>query len=53
MPITSVQNNQNLYNNYNLSVNVAGTNANPDEIANVVISKIRRIEDRNIRGRRY
>ena len=52
-PITSVQNNQNLYNSYNLSVNVAGTNASPDEIANVVISKIRRIEDRNIRGRRY
>jgi TP901 family phage tail tape measure protein len=35
--------------NYNLSVS-AGTNASPDDIANTILYKIKRIEDRNIKG---
>lgn len=36
--------------NYNVEVNVAGTNASPDDIANAVISKINTVNDRQIRS---
>ena len=43
-----------LYNNsYSVNVNVAGTNSSADEVANVVIRKIKGINDRGIRGSRY
>jgi TP901 family phage tail tape measure protein len=39
--------------NYNVNVNVADTNASPNEIADVVMNKIRMTKDRNVRGNRY
>ena len=43
-----------LYNNsYSVNVNVAGTNSSADEVANVVIRKIKGMNDRGIRGSRY
>ena len=39
--------------NYDISVNVSGTNASPDEIANVVMSKIKMTEDRKLRSYRF
>ena len=38
-----------VYNNYSVAVN-ASTNASPDEIASVVVGKIRQIESRGIRS---
>ena len=39
--------------NYNVNVNVADTNASPNEIADVVMNKIRMTKDRRVRGNRY
>jgi TP901 family phage tail tape measure protein len=51
MPKGSAKNNSNLYNNsYSINVNVAGTDASPDEIANAVMSKIKQVESRSLRG---
>jgi TP901 family phage tail tape measure protein len=36
--------------NYSLSVNVAGTNATPDQIANVVMRKLQGVELQRVRG---
>jgi len=36
--------------NYSLSVNVAGTNATPDQIANVVMRKLQGVESQRVRG---
>jgi hypothetical protein len=38
--------------NYAINVNVSGSNASPDDIANTVMSKIKMMESRNIRGTR-
>jgi hypothetical protein len=47
-------NSSNLYNNnYNLSVNVSGSDASPSDIANIVIQKIRTMDNRRVRGNRY
>jgi TP901 family phage tail tape measure protein len=51
--LSSVQNTNNLYNTYSVNVNVPNTNASPEEIANVVINKIRRASNSNVRGIRY
>jgi hypothetical protein len=51
MPKGSAKTNSNLYNNsYSINVNVAGTDASPDEIANAVMSKIKQVESRSLRG---
>ena len=51
MPKGSAKTNPNLYNNsYSINVNVAGTDASPDEIANAVMSKIKQVESRSLRG---
>ena len=51
MPKGSAKNNSNLYNNsYSINVNVAGTDASPNEIANAVMSKIKQVESRSLRG---
>ena len=42
-----------LYNNYNVNVNVAGTDSSADDIANIVVRKIKTANDRNVRGSRY
>jgi len=43
-----------MYNNsYSINVNVAGTDASPDDIANAVMKKIQLSSDMNIRGTRY
>lgn len=39
--------------NYEISVNVPNTNASPDEIANVVLSKIKMQDDKRIRSNRF
>ena len=39
--------------NYNVNVNVADTNASPNEIADVVMNRIRMTKDRSVRGNRY
>jgi TP901 family phage tail tape measure protein len=39
-----------VYNNYNLSVNVEGTNASPEQIANVVIRKLQNVGSQRVRG---
>ena len=41
-----------VYNGYNVNVNVAQTNANPDEIANRTIMKIKEMQNVNIRSAR-
>jgi hypothetical protein len=38
--------------NYSIAVN-ANTNASPDDIANAVITKIKMVEDRKVRGYNY
>jgi TP901 family phage tail tape measure protein len=53
MPKGSANNNSSMYNNYSVNVNVSGTNASPDDIANAVMEKIKRIESRNIRSAKY
>lgn len=40
-------------NNYSVNVNVANTDASPNDIANIVVQKIRSINDRQVRGSRY
>jgi hypothetical protein len=45
---TSAQLDSSVY-NYNLSVNVSGSNANADDIANNVISKIKRMDSQRLR----
>ena len=51
MPKGSAKTNPSLYNNsYSINVNVAGTDASPDEIANAVMSKIKQVESRSLRG---
>ena len=39
--------------NYNVNVNVTDTDASPNEIADVVMNKIRMTKDRSVRGNRY
>jgi hypothetical protein len=39
--------------NYSVNVNVAESNASANEIANVVIKKIKMTQDREVRGNRY
>jgi hypothetical protein len=48
----TINNNTPVY-NYSISVNVPNTTASPDEIANVVVSRIKRSMDTNIRSSRY
>jgi TP901 family phage tail tape measure protein len=50
---TVVQGETNLYNNYSVNVNVADTNASAEDIAGVVINKIKSINDRSMRGNRF
>ena len=51
---TNMEGSTTLYNNnYSVNVNVGGTNSTADEVANVVIRKIKGINDRGIRGSRY
>jgi TP901 family phage tail tape measure protein len=45
--LTSLDNS--VYNNYSLSVNVDGTNASANDIANVVMNKIKTIESQQVR----
>jgi TP901 family phage tail tape measure protein len=45
--LTSLDNS--VYNNYSLSVNVEGTNASANDIANVVINKIKTIDSQQVR----
>jgi hypothetical protein len=43
-----------MYNNtYNVNVNVAGTDASPDDIANVVMAKLSQQNRGNLRSNRY
>jgi TP901 family phage tail tape measure protein len=49
---STILNNTPVY-NYSISVNVPNTTASPDEIANVVVSRIKRSMDTNIRSNRY
>ena len=51
---TNMEGSTTLYNNnYSVNVNVGGTNSTADEVANVVIRKIKGMNDRGIRGNRY
>jgi TP901 family phage tail tape measure protein len=51
---TNMEGSTTLYNNtYSVNVNVSGTNSTADEVANVVIRKIKGMNDRGIRGNRY
>jgi len=51
---TVSQNTGIVYNDtYSINVNVAGTNASPDDIANVVITKLSQVNRGNLRGIRY
>jgi TP901 family phage tail tape measure protein len=50
--VTSVTGDTNLYNSYSVNVNVPNTNASPEEIANVVMSKIQRSSMSTIRTTR-
>jgi hypothetical protein len=45
--LTSLDNS--VYNNYSLSVNVEGTNASANDIANVVMNKIKTIDSQQVR----
>jgi hypothetical protein len=49
---SSVVNNTPVY-TYNVSVNVPSTDATPDQIANIVAQKMRRMSAGNMRGSRY
>jgi TP901 family phage tail tape measure protein len=40
-------------NNYSVNVNVAGSDASPNDIANIVVQKIKSINSRQVRGNRY
>ncbi len=50
-PTTSTINNTPVY-TYNVNVNVPNTDASPEEIANVVVGKLRRMTDTNLRSNR-
>jgi hypothetical protein len=50
MPKNSSNSKDGVQYNYEVNVNVAGSNASPDEIANTVMYKIKRMDDRQIRG---
>ena len=49
--MVSTSDNSSVYNNYSVQVSVR-SDANPNEIANTVISKMRQIESQKIRGNR-
>jgi len=52
--VTSVTGGTNLYNNnYSVSVNVSGSDNSPNDIANVVVRKLKTMNDRNIRGSKF
>jgi TP901 family phage tail tape measure protein len=51
--ITSISPSTMYNNNYSVNVNVANTDASPNDIANIVVQKIRSINDRQVRGSRY
>jgi TP901 family phage tail tape measure protein len=51
--ITNVSPSTMYNNNYSVNVNVANTDASPNDIANIVVQKIRSINDRQVRGSRY
>jgi hypothetical protein len=52
--LTNVSNSSPMYNStYNVNVNVAGTNASPDDIANVVMAKISSQNRGNLRSSKY
>ena len=52
--LNNVTNSSPMYNStYNVNVNVAGTNASPDEIANVVMAKISSQNRGNLRSSKY
>jgi len=57
MPVNStnvVSNSSPMYNStYNVNVNVSGTNASPDDIANVVMAKLSQQNRGNLRSNRY
>jgi TP901 family phage tail tape measure protein len=40
-------------NNYSVNVNVAGSDSSPNDIANIVVQKIKSINSRQVRGSRY
>jgi TP901 family phage tail tape measure protein len=50
---TVIQSGPTLYNNYSVNVNVADTNASAEDIAGVVMNKIKSINDRGMRGNRF
>ena len=41
-----------MYNNYSVSVNVSGTNASADDIANKAVMKIKQMQNTSIRSNR-
>jgi TP901 family phage tail tape measure protein len=51
-PRTSVSDNSNTVYNYSLSVNVEGSDAQPEDIARVVIDQIRKIDNQALRAQR-
>ena len=52
--ISNAKNPETMYNNtYNVNVNVAGTDASPDDIANVVMAKLSQQNRGNLRSSRY
>jgi hypothetical protein len=57
IPVNSanvVSNSSPMYNStYNVNVNVSGTNASPDDIANVVMAKLSQQNRGNLRSNRY
>jgi hypothetical protein len=50
--MTSSVTNMPMYNNYSINVNVPNTDASPEDIANTVMSRIRRYSAGEIRGTR-
>jgi hypothetical protein len=50
--MTSSVTNMPVYNNYSINVNVPNTDASPEDIANTVMSRIRRSSAGEIRGTR-
>lgn len=51
-PDNSTYSNDSVYNSYSVNVNVS-TDANPNEIADRVITQIKRIDSQRVRGNRY
>ena len=50
---SSVNNNSSSVYNYSLNVGVSGTSASPDDIARTVITQIRHMDARRLRGNTY